>query len=139
MKPTSDAGDAVPGIRTGTHRLPLAGMVAALWTVAVLVKGIVRPGGFGGDAGWVVLLLNSTPSLIGGLSVPLCFLIAHPRPDRAAVLYACMAAVVVLTVAEGIELRGSRSTFDTWDLAASFAGVLIAGSVCAAWASDRQG
>jgi hypothetical protein len=116
---------------TARHRGTLLVIVAGLWLAAVAVKGVVRPT-FGLHApDWVRLLLGATPSLLGGSSVPLCLLAAHPRPGISAIRRACIWSLVIVVVAEVLERYLPRSTFDWLDLTASVLGVV--GGILIAW------
>jgi len=105
------------------HRVVLGGLVAASWTAAGIVKFVVRPIVAGQAPEWLSFVLGSTPSLLGGLSVPLCFLAVHPRPGVQDVRRACIWAAALVLSAELLERRLPGSTFDWVDLAASLIGV----------------
>ena len=75
------------------------------------------------------MALGSTPSLLGGVSVPLLFLAFHPRPGVSDVRRASLWALVIVVIAEAIERRLQGSTFDWLDLTASVLGVAAAALV----------
>lgn len=71
----------LPVSSSAHRRLALFGVATGLWFVAVAVKGVIRPAvSLLQGPVWLRLVLGSTPSRLGGLSVPLCFLAFHPRP-----------------------------------------------------------
>ena len=109
------------------HRAVLGVAVAALWMGAVLVKGAVRPSLGPHASEWLRMLLDVTPSLVGGLSLPLCFLAFHPRPTSPDIRRACIWSSSILVIAEGAERFLPGATFDWRDLAASLLGVGAAG------------
>jgi apolipoprotein N-acyltransferase len=115
------------------HRAPFLAVVAGLWLAAAVVKGAVRPwvGPHATEA--VQLLLNTMPSLVGGLSVPLCFLAVHPRPHASDVSRACLWSLAIVVLAEGLERSLPRSTFDWLDLTVSVLGVGVAGLIAGAF------
>jgi hypothetical protein len=98
--------------------------------MAALAKDELRPALSGPQAGLAAVLLGWTPSFIGGVTVPLGFLAAHPRVTWRALKYSVAAAVPVLLAAEFIELRLDGSTFDWIDLVASLAGLACSACAC---------
>ena len=105
------------------HRLLMLGCVAGLWALTVVIKVLVRPWVFQHGSDWLMLILGSTPSLFAGLSLPLCFLAIQPAREARDYNRACLQAVVIVLVAESVELGLSGSTFDWLDVAASVVGV----------------
>jgi hypothetical protein len=118
------------------RRATLAGIVLILWLAAAGWKSLGRPALSGSLPGWLRLLSNSLPSFVGGLTVPLGFLAAHPHPSPAVVPRVCAWSVALLILAEVVELAFRSSHFDWNDIALSLVGVAMAGSV--AWAVLRS-
>ncbi len=121
---------------TPYHRLTLLVIVAGLWIAAVAAKGVVRPTFDPHVPDWLRLLLGATPSLLGGLSLPLCFVAVHPGPAVSAIRWACIWSLIIVIVAEVLERYLPGSTFDWLDVAASVLGV-VAGTVIA-WLVRRH-
>ena len=111
---------------TPSHRRLFTALVVALWLTAIIVKSVIRPELGAGAPTLLRLLLNSMPSLIGGLTVPLCFLAVHPRPQPTDIRRACQWGLLILLAAEGVELLFERSTYDWFDIVASLIGVATA-------------
>jgi hypothetical protein len=111
---------------TGRHRTIFCLTVAGLWAATVIIKGILRPGLLPNSPEWVRLVLGSAPSLLGAVSVPLCFLAVHPNPGSADIRRACLWGLATLVVAESVERFLPRATFDWLDLASSTVGIVAA-------------
>ena len=122
MKPTS-----------AHHRAAFLFVVAGLWLVAAVVKGVVRPMFGAHVTDGFRLLLDATPSLVGGLTVPLCFLAVHPRPHASDIRRACIWSLAIVVLAEVVERSLPGSTFDWLDLTVSVLGVGAAGLLAGAF------
>jgi hypothetical protein len=121
---------------TAYDRLTLLVIVAVLWIAAVAAKGVVRPTFDSHVPDWLRLLLGATPSLLGGLSLPLCFVAVHPGPAVSAIRWAGIWSLIIVIVAEVLERYLPGSTFDWLDVTASVLGV-VAGTVIA-WLVRRH-
>jgi hypothetical protein len=104
------------------HRVALIPVVAALWLAATAAKA-VRPFMAAYAPDWLSGVMGSAPSLLGGLSVPLCFIIVHPKPDVQCLRTAFLWALTIVVLAEILERYLPNSTFDWRDLIASLVGV----------------
>lgn len=111
------------------RRAILIGSVLTLWVGAATWKSLGRPLLGPTLPAWLHLLSNSLPSLVGGLTVPLGFLAAHPDPSTRDVLKVCRWAIPLLVLAEVVELASTTSHFDWWDLAFSLVGVAVSGVI----------
>ena len=105
------------------RRLWLFGCVAALWILAAAVKGLARPWGVQHGPDWLTPILGSAPSLLAGMSLPLCFLAMQPMQEFRDYNRVYLQAVAIMLIAELVEPGLSGSTFDWLDVAASVVGV----------------
>ena len=105
------------------RRLFLLGCIACLWFLAAAIKGLARRWVVQHGPDWLTPILGSAPSLLGGLSLPFCFLAIQPMREVRDYNRACLQAVAIVLVAEMVELGLSGSTFDWLDVAAAMVGV----------------
>ena len=121
------------------RRVILITVIVILWFAAAIWKGSGRPA-LSSDLGGILgILSNSFPSFVGGLTVPLCFLAAHPRPSAHYIRRACIWSLPVLVLAEVVEILLPGSHFDWWDISLSMLGIVIIGfALRFFWRHDPQ-
>lgn len=119
------------------RRITLLSTIVTLWCATAIWKGLGRPFIIGELDELLSIFLNSLPSFVGGLTVPLGFLAAHPQPTAQQIGRACIWSLPVLILAEIVEIAFPGSHFDWWDLLFSVLGIgLIGLSLRFLWTKD---
>lgn len=119
------------------RRITLLSTIVTLWCITAIWKGLGRPPLLGELGELLSTFLNSLPSFVGGLTVPLGFLAAHPHPTARQIGQACLWSLPVLILAEVVEIALPGSRFDWWDLLFSVLGIgLIGLGLRFLWARD---